>query len=268
MIKRGRDVFTFSANLGFLWTDRPLSEGIRLAAEAGFDAVECHEPYAAAESHVSAALRETNMVMTSLNTPSRDAGVPLGLAAVPGEEARARGHIDQAIAYAAAIGCANVSVLAGCTGRRSGSEDTYRANLAYAATAAAKHGIGVLIEPLNSKAAPGYHLTMVEDGMATIDAVGHDNVKLMIDCFHTHMMEGDLMSRFDQAIAYVGHVQISAYPDRGEPIGGEIDYLALLPALRAFGYTGSFGAEYTPRGTVEEGLGWLSAWRTPREGSA
>ena len=30
----------FSANLGFLWTDRSLPDAIRAAKEAGFDAVE------------------------------------------------------------------------------------------------------------------------------------------------------------------------------------------------------------------------------------
>ncbi|MGB1826557.1 MAG: isomerase, partial [Candidatus Puniceispirillaceae bacterium] len=35
-------VTRFSANLGFLWTDRPLADAVRAAAAAGFDAVECH----------------------------------------------------------------------------------------------------------------------------------------------------------------------------------------------------------------------------------
>ena len=34
----------FSANLGFLWTDLPLSEAVRAAHRAGFVAVECHGP--------------------------------------------------------------------------------------------------------------------------------------------------------------------------------------------------------------------------------
>ena len=38
-------VTRFSANLGFLWTDRPLADAVRAAAAAGFDAVECHWPY-------------------------------------------------------------------------------------------------------------------------------------------------------------------------------------------------------------------------------
>ena len=35
----------FSANLGFLWPDRPLLERIDAAAAAGFKAIELHWPY-------------------------------------------------------------------------------------------------------------------------------------------------------------------------------------------------------------------------------
>ena len=49
---------SFSANLGFLWADRPLPDAIRAAKAAGFDAVECHWPYdlPAADSLMDAAL--------------------------------------------------------------------------------------------------------------------------------------------------------------------------------------------------------------------
>jgi hydroxypyruvate isomerase len=261
-------MISFSANLGFLWTDQPLPDAIRSAGAAGFDAVECHMPYPFATDDVGSALIETGLTMTSINTRLGDGQHEVGVAAVPGEETRARTYIDQAIAYADAIGCANVSVLAGRTGRGPGCEDAYRSNLAYAATAAAPLGIGVLIEPLNTQFAPDYHLTTVEQGMETIDAIGYDNVKLMVDCFHTHLMEGDLYPRFELAMPYVGHVQISAYPDRGEPVGGEIDYHTLLPALIELGYPGLFGAEYTPRAGIDVGLDWLATWHAQRGGSS
>ncbi|MCU0790685.1 MAG: isomerase, partial [Nitratireductor sp.] len=46
----------FSANLGFLWADRPLPEAIRAAKAAGFDAVECHWPYDTPVEVVNSAL--------------------------------------------------------------------------------------------------------------------------------------------------------------------------------------------------------------------
>ena len=58
----------FSANLGFLWADRPLPDAIRAAKAAGFDAVECHWPYDVPAPDVAAALRETGLPMLGLNT--------------------------------------------------------------------------------------------------------------------------------------------------------------------------------------------------------
>jgi len=46
----------FSANLGFLFTDRPLPDAIHAAHAAGFDAVECHFPYDSDPGAVRAAL--------------------------------------------------------------------------------------------------------------------------------------------------------------------------------------------------------------------
>ncbi|MGB1033431.1 MAG: isomerase, partial [Primorskyibacter sp.] len=48
---------SFSANLGFLWTDRPLTQAITAAHTAGFSAVEAHWPYDTPAADVLAVLR-------------------------------------------------------------------------------------------------------------------------------------------------------------------------------------------------------------------
>ncbi|MEM9032809.1 MAG: isomerase, partial [Pseudomonadota bacterium] len=58
----------FSANLGFLWTDRSLPDAIHAAKAAGFDAVECHWPYETPASDVRRALDDTDLPMLGLNT--------------------------------------------------------------------------------------------------------------------------------------------------------------------------------------------------------
>ena len=104
----------FSANLGFLWTDRSLPDAIRAAKTAGFDAVECHWPYDIPAEEVKAALIETGLTMLSLNTRRGDVTAgDNGLSAIPGREDEARTAIDEAIAYANAIGTPNVHVMAG-----------------------------------------------------------------------------------------------------------------------------------------------------------
>ena len=101
-----------SANLGFLWADLALPEAIRAAARAGFDAVECHWPYAFDPGAVRAALDETGLEMLGLNTVRGGAGEN-GLLALPGREAEARAAIAQALDYAGRIGCKAVHVMAG-----------------------------------------------------------------------------------------------------------------------------------------------------------
>ncbi len=248
-----------SANLGFLWTDCELPDAIRAAAAAGFDAVECHMPYATPPAQVREALNEAGLSMVSLNTrigdPSRG---ELGVAALPGREGQARGYIDEALQYAHDIDCPAISVVAGRSGRTPEAESTYRKNLAYAAGAADRLGTNVLIEPLNPTVADDYHLVTVDQGIETIRAVGAPNLMLMIDCFHASISHGELGPVFDRAIEYVGHVQFASIPDRTEPCGGTVDYAELLPWIETLGYSGCFGAEYNPAGSVEDGLGWLA----------
>ena len=94
----------FSANLGFLWSDRPLVDAIHAAKAAGFDAVECHWPYDHDRADVKAALDDTGLVMLGLNTRRGDvAAGDNGLAALSGREAEARAAIEDAIIYAGAI---------------------------------------------------------------------------------------------------------------------------------------------------------------------
>jgi hydroxypyruvate isomerase len=246
-----------SANLGFLWADLPLPDAIRAAKRAGFEAVECHWPYAVPSANVKAALLDTGLAMLGLNTTRGGAG-DNGLSAIPGREAEARAAIDEAVAYAAAINCANIHVMAGFTDRGAAAEQTFRANLTYACAQAAPHGITILIEPLNSRDAPGYHLSDMDHAIATIKAVGAPNLKAMFDCYHIQIMQGDLAKRLAACLPHIGHIQIAAVPDRGEPDAGEVNYPWLLPAIDAMGWDGFIGAEYKPRAGTDAGLGWMA----------
>lgn len=246
----------FSANLGFLWTDRPLPDAIRAAKAAGFDAVECHWPYETPVEDVKAALAETGLPMLGLNTVRGDvAGGENGLAALPGREADARAAIDQAIAYARAIGCGAVHVMAGFSGGPR-ARATFAENLSYACDQAPD--LTILIEPLNHYDAPGYALPTAEDAASLIHELKLPNLKLMFDCYHCQIMGGDVLRRFDRFRDIIGHVQIAAVPDRAAPDHGELDYTWLLPHL---GWDAPIGAEYKPGGPTDATLGWMQAYR-------
>ncbi len=104
----------FSANLGFLWPDRPLTERIAAAGRAGFKAVELHFPYDTPAAETRAACAEAGVKLLAINTNiDTGAGGHLGLAAVTGREKDFAALIEQAIAYATEAGGTAVHVMAG-----------------------------------------------------------------------------------------------------------------------------------------------------------
>lgn len=247
----------FSANLGFLWAELPLPDAIRAAKTAGFDAVECHWPYATIAADVRAALDETGLQMLGLNTARGDASAgENGLAALPERVDDARAAIDEAISYASAIGCKAVHVMAGFSSGTAARE-TFVANLIYACAQASPHGISILIEPLNRYDAPGYFLTTTTQAIDLIDTVGAPNLKLMFDCYHVQLMEGDLSHRLHDLMPHIGHIQFASVPDRGPPNTGEVNYDHIFDVIASLGYNKPLGAEYKPRGPTAETLLWL-----------
>ena len=251
----------FSANLGFLWTELPLPRAIEAAAGTGFDAVECHWPYDVPASDVARALARTGLPMLGLNTRRGDVeGGENGLAALPGREAEARAAIEEAIAYAVAVGAGNVHVMSGFASGAAAHE-TFCANLDHACRAARPHGIKILIEPLNRHDAPGYFLGSTGPAVAIMDEVGADNLKLMFDCYHVQRTEGDVSHRIKALLPRIGHIQFASVPDRGQPDRGELNYDHLFALIDGLGYDAPLGAEYRPGGPTEPTLGWLSRLR-------
>ena len=251
----------FSANLGFLWADRPLPDAIRAAKAAGFDAVECHWPYAHDPHDVKAALDETGLEMLGLNTSRGDvAAGENGLAALPNREAEARAAIDQALDYAHIIGAGAVHVMAGFASGAT-AHKTFVANLCYATTQAAEKGITILIEPLNHYDAKGYFLSTTAQAVAIIEEVKAPNLRLMFDCYHVQLMEGDLTNRLSRLLPVIGHIQFASVPDRGTPDHGEVSYEHIFSHIDSLRWARPIGAEYKPKIETDLTLDWMVQFR-------
>lgn len=249
----------FSANLGFLWTDRPLPDAIRAAHRAGFDAVECHWPYKTPAAETLAALRDTGLPMLGLNTRRGNTALgEMGLSALPGREADARAAIDEALAYARATGTRAVHVMAGISCGPQ-ARAAFTGNLTYACAAAAPDGITILIEPLNPYSAPGYFLNSTGQAADLIHEVGQPNLALMFDCFHVQIIEGDVTRRLETLLPLIGHIQIASVPDRGVPDHGELDYGYVLPRIAALGWDRPIGVEYLPDPAHD--MRWLQRYK-------
>ncbi len=247
----------FSANLGFLWADRPLPDAIRAARRAGFDAVECHWPYDVPVPAVKEALEETGMPLLGLNTRRGNTAVgENGLAALPGREDDARAAIDEAIAYARASGAMAVHVMAGFSGGPR-AEAAFCSNLRYACERAAD--LTFLIEPLNHYDAPGYFLSTSAQAAGIIHRLGLPNLKLMFDCYHIQIMEGDISRRLKALRPLIGHIQIASVPDRRAPDHGELNYHHVFRTILDLDWRQPIGAEYIAAEGTETTLDWLRA---------
>lgn len=250
----------FSANLGFLWPERPLLARIDAAARAGFKAIEVHWPYDVPAEAVKAACGAGGLTPLGLNTIRGDATKgDFGLGALPGREADFAAAVDQSIAYCTAAGFRSIHALAGVVpaDRRDDAKAVFAANLETAANKAADHGLTILLEPLNPRDAPGYFYSTVEEAADMMAMVGRPNVRLMFDCYHVGVAQGDVLRRLERHLPLIGHIQIAAVPSRTEPDEGELDYAAIFNALEGLGYDGWIGCEYKPRGDTDAGLDWM-----------
>lgn len=251
----------FSANLGFLWPDRPLLARIDAAADAGFRAIELHYPYDVSAADVADACKRHGMVLLGINTNVGAGSDPhVGLAAVPGRESDFRALFEQSLAYATTAGGNAIHVMAGRVPEpdRARATEVFSANLARAAPQAADRGLTILLEALNPHDMPGYYYQHLEEAAGIIDLVGAPNIRLMFDAYHVGRVGDDVFARLHQYAGQIGHVQIAAVPSRAEPDEGSLDYRQVFREIEAIGYPGWVGCEYRPRGSTDEGLSWVN----------
>jgi hydroxypyruvate isomerase len=247
----------FSANLGYLFAERPPLERFGAAAAAGFKVVELGFPYAHAASVVRREIERHGLIVLGINTPL-GSEADLGLAGVPGRKRDFAVLFRQALDYAVGIGATAIHCMSGTVppDLQAEGEKVFIANLARAADLAREKGICLLIEPINRRDRPDYLLHRPEQAAGIIAQVGRPNIRMQFDFYHVQIEGGDLMTRFERHHAIIGHVQIAAVPSRAEPDEGEVNYPAIFAMLDRAAYAGYVGCEYRPRGRTEEGLGW------------
>jgi len=235
-----------------------------MAARCGFRGVECQQPYCIPTAEMGDALNRAGVEMVLINTPPSASDPELrGLAILPDRVAEFRQLAETAIQYAAAIGCPRLHVVAGrlAAGLTAGqAEDTFVANLAWAAGLGQEHGVRILIEPLNGIDNPGYFLTTAAQARKIIDRVGHENLYLQYDLYHGAMIGEDVVARVAEHFVVIDHLQMAGVPGRHEPDTGDVDMPAAFAAIADMGYAGWLGAEYRPATTTMAGLGWAAPY--------
>lgn len=107
-----------------------------------------------------------------------------------------------------------------------------------------EHQVTFMLENLNTILDhPGIPLGRAKDTMSLVKAVGHPNVKMMLDLYHAQIGEGNLIELVRSALPHIGEIQVADVPGRCEPGTGEINYLAVARVLAELGYSGPIGME-------------------------
>lgn len=120
---------------------------------------------------------------------------------------------------------------------------------------AEKAGLTLLLEPLSDKYDhPGHWLTSSDLGAEICRRIGSPRLRMLFDCYHMQIMEGDLVNHIKRNINVIGHVHIAGVPGRHEPFKGETNYPFVVNQLAQLGYQGLFGLEYAPSMDIELSL--------------
>ncbi len=266
----------FAANLSMLYPELPFLDRFDAAAKDGFKAVEFLFPYAFDKTEVKARLRGNGLQQVLFNMPPGGTDGPSsvqawdggtrGTACLPGREAEFRAGVAMAIDWAQALDCPRIHAMAGLIPEgleRDAVQPTYIANLRWAAAEAAKAGLKLLIEPINTRDIPRFFLNRQDHAHEIIEEVGAPNLQVQMDLYHCQIVEGDVAMKIRKYLptGRVGHFQLAGVPMRHEPDLGELNYPYLFSVIDELKFDGWIGCEYRPsRGAVaggtSAGLGW------------
>jgi hydroxypyruvate isomerase len=248
------------ANLSMMFNEVPFLDRFQAASRAGFKGVEFLFPYEHKAEEIRSRLDANGLTQVLFNAPPGDwAAGERGTASLPERQTEFRDGIEQALDYAGVLGNRLVHVMAGIPGPNVSpvtAAAIYAANLAWAAERAHAAGVKIVIEPINHRDLPGFHLNTMAQGAAIVDAIGRDRIGLQFDFYHCQVTEGDVTKRMEALLPVIAHMQIADVPARNEPGTGEIGWDYVFRRIDAAGYAGWIGCEYRPAGETVAGLAW------------
>lgn len=249
----------FSAHIGYLYTDLPLSGRPAAAARDGFTAIEHPEPWSIPVKDMRALLADLGLTFSQVTSGMGDAGKgEKGLAALAGREAEFRAGFDRALDYAVAIGCPFVHPMAGVP--KDGvldAAETYRLNLSWALNRAEGSGVRVLVEAITI---PGYHMGSLALAAQLQDQF-HGRFDLLFDTYHAAVLGENPVRWIAQNAKRIGHVHIADHPGRHEPGSGTLAFDRILSVLQLAGYAGAIGFEYIPSVATSASAAFLPGWK-------
>jgi hydroxypyruvate isomerase len=111
-------------------------------------------------------------------------------------------------------------------------------------------GVTLVLELLNSKVDhPDYQADHTAWGVQVCQAVDSPRVKLLYDIYHMQIMEGDVIRTIRSVHPLIGLYHTAGNPGRNDlDETQELNYAAILTAIKDTGYTGYIAHEFIPKG--------------------
>jgi len=253
--------------LEMFFQDSPFLDRIAKAADAGCkyaemwftdctadspDSMNERDPKDAAK--VAAAAAKAGVTMTNVVIGSPDGGIGGGLTD-PSKRDEWLKRTDETLAFCKDAGVGACIV---CTGNvvpgldaktmKQSVVDGLKATVEKAEAA----DIDLWIEPLNDAIDHAdYFCTGSDQGAEVCREIGSDRLKILFDCYHMQIMEGDLVGHIKRNLDVIGHFHSAGHPERHELWLGETNYPFLAREIEKMGYSGVFALEYFP--TIDAG---------------
>jgi len=215
---------------------------IQVAADLGYDAVEFWDPVGkdinkiaklSAQHNIPVAICCVQNAWDDLYRMSED-------------PARVLKNVTESAKIAKDMGCKSLIGLSGdVKGHAYDETVALIGNLKKCAEVLEKEGVTLNMEALNSIVNhKGYWLDSSFVGFNIMKAVDSPNVRLLYDCYHMQIMEGNLVDNITANIDRIGHFHSAGVPGRNELMGGETNYKKVISTIDSLGYDRYFGLEY------------------------
>lgn len=242
-----------SVCIEMIYTEFPLLERIKIAAEQGFDAVEFWN--------------WDNKDMPAIKKAAKDADIKIatfqsnrgGTLIKPSHREDFISGIKESLEMANQMNTSRMFLLTDELGDdRSvkfqfpelSEEEKYQSvleGLKELAPLAQAAGVTLALEPLNNLVDhAGYWLKRSEVGFELVRKVNNPNIRLLFDIYHQQISEGNIIERLIGNLDVIGHVHVADVPGRHQPGTGELNYANILGKLCDAGYEGFVGLEFEP----------------------
>ncbi len=230
----------------------PFEQRIARAAEAGFKCVEMwfvDGSYQGTPERLAAVAKDYEVAITNTVIGAPDGSIGGGLTNPANREqwierAKMTLAFNQAAGIPATIVC-TANTVPGLTDQQ--MEASVLAGLEETLRLAEDACVTLILEPLNTPYDhPGYWLTSSDRGAEICRKLNSPRMRLLFDCYHMQIMEGDLLNHIERNLDVIGHIHSAGVPGRHELFLGETNYPHLLNEVQRMGYEGVFALEYMP----------------------